>query len=107
MHYVVYYIKLLGPNVCLFVFIKFTKLANTMFCLKSLMCYGVILVMLINLGGVGLLKLQFSSIKWGRWPDMFFVIIAVRDCSGRLQNKLSIKVAGVLDNRLGRVTFGM
>ena len=48
---------------CLFVFIKFTKLANTMFCLKSSMCYGVILVMLINLGGVGLLKLQFSSIK--------------------------------------------
>ena len=38
---------------------------------------------------------------------MFFVILAVLDCSGRLQNKLSIKVAGVLDNRLGRVTFGM
>ena len=41
---------------------------------------------------------------------MGVVIIAVRDCinsSGRLQNKLSTKVAEVLDNRVGRVIFGM
>ena len=39
---------------CSFVFIRFTKSADTMLCLKFSMCSGVILVMLINLGGVGL-----------------------------------------------------